>query len=130
MLLSIDRDNPLPLHAQIGQQIHLAIAKGDLRPGERLPTVRQLAVDLRVNSNTIARVYLELEREGTLETRRGLGTFVAAAATSVSASSAEKRQRQLDALCRAFVQSCSKEGFTLKEIRRALRDLAVNERKV
>ena len=130
MLIVIDRDSPLPLHAQIAQQIHLAIAKGDLRAGDRLPTVRQLAVDLRVNSNTIARVYLELEREGTLETRRGLGTFGALEASAASSGSEEKRQRRLDSLCRGFVQSCSKEGFTLKEIRRAMRDLAANERKV
>jgi len=125
MNFAINRDNPLPLHSQIVQQIQLAIAKGELSPGDRLPTVRQLAVDLRVNSNTIARVYLDLEREGILETRRGLGTFVPAAASIPPLT----RQRHLNSLCRSFVQSCSKEGFSLKEIRRALRDIA-NERKV
>ncbi len=76
-MLQIDPAKPLPLHAQISQAIILAIARGDFRKGSRLPTVRQLAVDLKVNSNTVARVYLDLEHLGhPRETRRGLGTFV------------------------------------------------------
>ena len=68
----------MPLYAQLEQTIRFAIATGKLRAGEQLPTVRQLAVDLRINANTVAKVYAELERVGILETRRGVGTFVSA----------------------------------------------------
>ena len=78
-LLTLDHRHPTPLYAQIERGIRAAIANGRLAPGDQLPTVRELAVDLKVNANTIARVYLELERAGVLQTRRGVGTFVGAA---------------------------------------------------
>src|ERR671933_2774602 len=65
-----------PLHAQLERGIRVAIASGRLKPGDQLPTVRQLAVALRINANTVAKVYAHLERSGALETRRGVGTFV------------------------------------------------------
>ena len=68
----------MPLYAQLTRAIQFAIATGRLQVGEQLPTVRQLAVDLRINANTVAKVYAELERLGILETRRGVGTFVCA----------------------------------------------------
>src|SRR5207237_851573 len=74
----VDANHPTPLYAQLEQSIRFAIATGKLRIGDQLPTVRQLAVDLRVNANTVAKVYAELERAGVLETRRGVGTFVSA----------------------------------------------------
>ena len=75
--LSIDPRHPTPIHAQLSQAIRGAIASGRIGVGEQLPTVRQLAVDLKVNANTVSRVYVELERAGILETQRGVGTFVA-----------------------------------------------------
>ena len=72
----INPADPTPLYAQLERAIRFAIATEKLRVGEQLPTVRQLAVDLRVNANTVAKVYLELERAGLLETRRGVGTCV------------------------------------------------------
>ena len=80
MQLKVDAHNPLPLYAQLERSLRAAIARGELAEGEQLPTVRQLAVDLRVNANTVARVYAELEREGVLATQRGVGTFVLRAA--------------------------------------------------
>ena len=76
--LSVDADHPLPIYAQLERGIRAAIGSGRLAPGAQLPTVRQLAVELRINANTVARVYLDLERTGVVETRRGVGTFVAA----------------------------------------------------
>src|ERR671933_51408 len=73
---NIDARDPTPLYAQLARAIRFAIATGRLRVGDQLPTVRQLAVNLRINANTVARVYAELERAGVLETRRGVGTFV------------------------------------------------------
>jgi GntR family transcriptional regulator len=75
-MFHVDPASPVPLYAQLDCAIRAAIASRALRRGDRLPTVRQLAVDLRVNANTVARVYTELERAGILATRRGAGTFV------------------------------------------------------
>src|ERR1051325_4094051 len=77
-MFSLSPSHPMPLYAQLTRAIRFAIATGRLRVGEQLPTVRQLAVELRVNANTVAKVYAELERSGILETRRGVGTFVSA----------------------------------------------------
>ena len=68
----------MPLYAQLQRGIQFAITTGKLRIGEQLPTVRQMAVDLNINANTVAKVYAELERTGIVETRRGVGTFVCA----------------------------------------------------
>src|ERR1700754_1945126 len=77
-IFSLSPSHPMPLYAQLTRAIQFAIATGRLKIGEQLPTVRQLAVELRVNANTVAKVYAELERAGVLETRRGVGTFVCA----------------------------------------------------
>jgi GntR family transcriptional regulator len=75
---NIDTSHPTPLYHQLDRAIRFAIATGKLALGDQLPTVRQLAVDLRINANTVAKVYGELERLGIVETRRGVGTFVKA----------------------------------------------------
>ncbi len=75
-MFRVDPTSPVPLYAQLDRAIRAAIAARVLRAGDRLPTVRQLAVDLRINANTVARVYTELERAGILATQRGTGTFV------------------------------------------------------
>src|ERR671925_1942038 len=75
----VDSRDAMPLHAQLERSIRVAIAARRLKIGDQLPTVRQLAVALRINANTVAKVYSNLERSGALETRRGVGTFVAAA---------------------------------------------------
>ena len=79
-LLRLDSTDPAPIYLQIERGIRAAIATGRLPTGAQLPTVRQLAVELRVNANTVAKVYSDLERNGLLETRRGVGTFVSDAA--------------------------------------------------
>src|ERR1051325_7277837 len=96
-VVSIDAADRTPIYAQLDRALRAAIAAGRLQPGDQLPTVRQLAVDLRVNANTVARVYAELERDGVLETRRGVGSFVRAG--PAEARSGEERRRRL----RAFV---------------------------
>lgn len=72
----INPKSPLPIYAQLIAQIRRAIRRGDLKPGDQLPTVRQLAVELRINPNTVARAYAELERDGLIATQQGRGTFV------------------------------------------------------
>ena len=83
-------------------------------PGMQLPTVRQLAVDLAVNANTVARVYVQLERDGILETRRGVGTFVREAPSPQAARS--HRERELRDLIQRFVGDAALLGFTLPEL--------------
>src|SRR6478735_8544076 len=93
--LTIDAKDPMPLYAQLERAIRDAIASGKLKAGEKLPTVRQLAVDLRINANTVAKVYLELERTGVVETRRGVGTFISESQTPAPI---RDRKRELAAL--------------------------------
>jgi GntR family transcriptional regulator len=77
MYISLDPKAGTPLYLQVKQQMRLSIATGVLQPGDQLPTVRDLAARLRINPNTIARVYRELCAEGLLSSRQGSGTFVA-----------------------------------------------------
>src|SRR5207342_2574340 len=77
-LIALDPHDRTPIYAQLERGLRAAIATGRLRPGDQLPTVRELAVDLRVNANTVARVYAELERAGVIQTKRGVGSFISA----------------------------------------------------
>ena len=74
--IRLDTADPAPIYVQIGRAIRAGVATGHLAKGTQLPTVRQLAVELKVNANTVAKVYSDLEREGLVETRRGVGTFI------------------------------------------------------
>src|SRR5213080_2587112 len=96
-IVSVDARDATPIYAQLERGLRAAVATGRLRAGDQLPTVRELAVALRVNANTVARVYAELERAGVLETRRGVGSFVSA--TPARAHPAREHERRL----RAFV---------------------------
>jgi GntR family transcriptional regulator len=77
MWLHIDPSSGTPIYRQIVGQVTQAVASGVLRPGEKLPSVREMAVELAVNPNTIAKAYQELERDGVIETPRGKGSFIA-----------------------------------------------------
>ena len=115
---NIDARDPTPLYAQLTRAIRFAIATGRLRVGDQLPTVRQLAVNLRINANTVAKVYAELEREGVLETRRGVGTFVRAQRGStrpLSARSMADAEQRLRALGERFLADASALGFSPAE---------------
>ena len=115
---AIDGKDATPLHAQLERGIKAAIATGRLAMGEQLPTVRQLAVDLRVNANTVAKVYAYLEREGMLETRRGVGTFVVDAPDSTHNQAA--REAELRAIVTRALAEASARGFTAADLRREL----------
>ena len=112
-MFPIDLTDPTPLYAQLERAIRVAIASGRLGLGEKLPTVRQLAVDLRVNANTVAKVYGELEHAGVLETRRGVGTFVRAPASD--AVSDGERERQFSDLADRFVADSAALGINAAE---------------
>ncbi|MPZ19173.1 MAG: GntR family transcriptional regulator [Luteitalea sp.] len=118
-MIAIDGRDPTPIYAQLERGLRAAIAAGRLRPGDQLPTVRQLAVDLRVNANTVARVYLELERAGVIETRRGVGSFIRA--TSSQAHSPRERDRRLRAFVTRVLADAEAAGFTIGDVVSALR---------
>jgi GntR family transcriptional regulator len=111
--ITIDDNDPTPLYAQLERGIRVAIATGRLRPGDQLPTVRQLAVDLRVNANTVAKVYLALEREGVVATKRGVGTFIAASVPK--AAHAGHRERGLATLIDRFLTDSAALGYSPRE---------------
>ncbi|MEO8910273.1 MAG: GntR family transcriptional regulator [Gemmatimonadaceae bacterium] len=116
----VDSSSPTPIYAQLDRSIRAAIATGQLAPGSQLPTVRQLAVDLAVNANTVARVYAQLERDGILETQRGVGTFVRESPSPQAARA--HRERELRALIQRFVGDAALLGFTLPELISQLRN--------
>ena len=117
-LFRIDPRDATPIYAQLDRAIRAAVASGRLAAGDRLPTVRELAVDLRVNANTVARVYTDLERAGVIETRRGVGSFVAA--TPAEARPEQVRASALEAFTTHVLAEAGAHGFTLDELLAAL----------
>ena len=113
-LVSLDTRDPTPIYAQLERGLRAAMAAGRLRPGDQLPTVRQLAVELGINANTVGRVYSELERAGVLETRRGVGSFVTA--TPTEARSASQHERRLRAFVTRVLADADAEGFTIDDV--------------
>ena len=124
-MFAVDATDPTPLYAQLERAIRVAIATGRLRPGERLPTVRQLAVELRVNANTVARVYGELERAGVLGTCRGVGTFVRGLGNHTAAL--PQRRQALERLASRFLGDAAALGFRADEAIELLRTAATDE---
>ncbi|HVZ19827.1 MAG TPA: GntR family transcriptional regulator [Vicinamibacterales bacterium] len=115
LTVGLDERDRTPVHAQVERGILAAIASGRLEIGEQLPTVRQLAVELRVNANTIAKVYAHLERDGVLETRRGVGTFVAAREPHLRDDA--RRGAELKRIVERFFADLSTHGFTFEDAR-------------
>ena len=113
-IVSVDSRDRTPIYAQLDRALRAAIATGRLSAGDQLPTVRQLAVELSVNANTVARVYAELERAGILETRRGVGTFVSA--TPAQAHPPKQHERRLRTFITRLLADASAAGLTLDDI--------------
>jgi GntR family transcriptional regulator len=114
---SINTASRSPICRQLSEQIREAIARGRLRPEERLPSVRELSRQLVVNPNTIARVYSDLEREGVLTTRPGLGVFVGKPGSDLSRKA--RKDRLSDAADR-FLTEAVHLGFSAEEVRKLL----------
>jgi GntR family transcriptional regulator len=117
-IVALDPRDPTPIYAQLDRGLRAAIATGRLGAGDQLPTVRQLAVDLRVNANTVARVYVELERAGIIETRRGVGSFITA--TPARAHPPREHERRLKAFVTRVLADADATGFTLEDVMGAL----------
>ena len=128
-MFTIDASDPTPIYAQLERAIRAEIVAGRLSGGTQLPTVRQLAVDLRVNANTVAKVYSELERAGVLSTQRGVGTFVRETAEPHAArASAQDRERALHQMTDRLLAEAHARGLTIDEIIRHLESRRTKER--
>jgi GntR family transcriptional regulator len=117
----LDLHSGMPVYRQIMNQVRGGIASGALAAGDQLPTVRQLAVDLEINPNTVVRAYRELELGGLLETHQGTGTFIGAQKMKRADAQREKQLAQIVADC---VARAGAAGFTVDELIEELRGLA------
>ena len=106
MLFRVDASSPVPIYAQIVGQVRAAVAAGEMVQGDPLPSVRQLAGELRVNPNTVAQAYRELEREGITYVQRGQGTFVAE-------MQSDRRHTEREELARALVDRMLDDALRL-----------------
>jgi GntR family transcriptional regulator len=118
MEFSLDPKSGVPFYRQIIEQVKFGIARGILNPGDQLPTVRQLAVDLSVNPNTVIRAYRELEIEGMLETHQGSGTFIGEKKPAIDPL---ERRRMLDQILTDLLARASSYGFMLEDVMEGLK---------
>lgn len=117
----LDLHSGMPVYRQIVDQVRGAVASGALKAGDQLPTVRQLAVDLEVNPNTVVRAYRELEYDGLLETHQGTGTFIS---DQKIPRAGDERQRQLAQIVSDAVARAGAAGFTVQHLLDQLRATA------
>jgi GntR family transcriptional regulator len=120
----LDAHSGVPVYRQLIDQVQAAIASGTLAIGVQLPTVRQVAVDLAINPNTVSRAYREMEIRGLLDTQQGTGTFISDRKVEYSK---DDRERILAQLAGEFVSRAGAAGFTLKQLMKALRELSPDE---
>ena len=119
MTFDVEFTTHVPIYIQLINQVKHAIAGGDLKPGDQLPTVRQLAADLRVNFNTVARAYRMLDEEGIISTQHGRGTFILE--PSSKGKSEALRREDLEALTEHFLQETRKLEFPADEVLQLVR---------
>ncbi len=119
MLIHIDPQSADPIFEQIVFQVKGAIAKGEGKPGDKLPSVRELARELSVNPNTVVRSYQTLEQEGLIIRKQGSGCFIKKGATKLSG---KVRRSQLRKLMERSVTEAFHLGFSKEEIKKALND--------
>jgi GntR family transcriptional regulator len=116
----LDLRSGVPVYRQIIDQVLGGMASGKLTVGDQIPTVRQVAVDLAINPNTVMRAYRELEIRGVLETQQGTGTFIA---QREAQHGKVERRRRLAQLVSEFVARAGSAGFTVEELKEQLHDL-------
>jgi GntR family transcriptional regulator len=117
----LDAHSGVPVYRQLIDQVQGAVASGSLSPGDQLPTVRHVAVELTINPNTVSRAYREMEIRGMVDTQQGTGTFVA---EQQKEPSKEVRERQLGQLVNEFVSRAGSAGITVNELIDALREFS------
>jgi GntR family transcriptional regulator len=109
----LDPKSGVPFYRQIIDQIRYGVATGSLNVGEQLPTVRALAVDLKVNLNTVSKAYRELEIQNILETQQGTGTFIGSVQVQLSDG---ERQTKLAGICTEFLSIAASYGFSIEDM--------------
>src|SRR3974390_1026317 len=117
---ALDLHSGVPVYRQLIDQVRSGVAAGSLTAGDQLPTVRQLAVDLAINPNTVMRAYRELELGGLLETHQGTGTFISDRKPEKKTA---ERERQLSQMAGEFAARAGAAGFTLEELIDRMREL-------
>ena len=122
----LDTRSGVPVYRQLIDQVQAGIASGKLVSGEQIPTVRQVAVDLAINPNTVLRAYRELEIRGVLDTHQGTGTFISERKVT---QDDDEHQRLLDQLVSEFVARAGADGFTVEELIERLRGRLPEEKK-
>ncbi len=110
---TLDPKTGIPYYRQIIDQIRFGIARGDLNTGEQLPTVRSLAVELKINLNTVAKAYKELEIQNILETQQGTGTFISK--TDIQIAEKEKNKKLQD-ICDEFMAIAQSYGLSINDM--------------
>jgi len=115
----LDDHSGVPVYRQLIDQVQGAIASGALRPGDQLPTIRLVAVELAINPNTVTRAYREMEIRGLLDSQQGTGTFIA---EKPKEPSKKQMDRQLDQLVTEFASRAGAAGFTVSQLIDALRE--------
>ena len=121
----LDYSSGMPIYRQIIDQIRFGIASGQLKLGEQLPTVRALAVELKVNLNTVSKAYKELEIKNILETQQGTGTFISKTDHVVPEN---EREDKLKEICTQFSSVVLSYGFSLNEVIRELKDIETSKK--
>lgn len=121
----LDGHSGVPVYRQLIDQVQGAIASGALKPGDQLPTVRLVAVELAINPNTVLRAYREMEIRGILDTQQGTGTFIA---DRPAERSSDQHERQLTQLVTEFVSRAGAAGLTVEELIDALKQLQPERR--
>lgn len=118
-VVTLDPHDSTPIYAQLERGVRAAIATGRLKPGDQLPTVRQMAVELQVNANTVARVYAELERSGVIETKRGVGSFISASPSR--AHPPRDHERRVRAFVTRVLADADAHGLSVDDLMAGLR---------
>jgi GntR family transcriptional regulator len=121
-VIELDFREKLPIYRQIAERIKQLIATGLLQPGDQLPTVRQLAADLRVNFNTIARAYRTLDKAGVISTQQGRGTYILEPMPPENAI--RSRRQALDELAYRYLKQAVQLGFSLQVAQEVLAQMA------
>jgi len=114
MLIELDFRSHVPIYSQIVDQVKQLVAQRALQPGEQLPTVRQLAADLRVNFNTVARAYRMLDEAGVISTQQGRGTYVLEPASAAAIHGLQ--EAALEGLIRSFLKEAQGLGYEAQEV--------------
>ncbi len=120
----LDTKSGIPFYRQIIQMVEYNMAIGKLKPGDKLPTIRALAINLKINPNTIARAYNELEIRGLVHTQVGSGTFISSMKIDISEI---EQKRKIDEICAEFLNKIKALGITKEEIINTLKNFKEDE---